>query len=529
MKNQRTDFYLSVKNGGNKGKIAVSSKLNGKRGFTLIELLVVIAIIGILATLAVVALQQARQNARDSKRMADMKQIHTALELFFNENGRYPTTEEWSSGAIVSSNTGETFMYSIPSAPSPADGDCLEASNTYTYIPQNNGASYTIDFCTGKQVSNLPEGGKILTPGGIILGNGSTQESEEEEPVVSVCFDSPASCSWQDVGGSGFSDGESYDHSLYVYNGTPYAVYGDVANLNGTTLKKYNGTSWENVGGVNLSNADSQYQSLYVYNGTPYVAYHTDTTDEVYVKKFNGSAWEQVGNAIAGGGCESCGSNTALKVYNGVPYLVFSDRDTSDAVTVVKYNNVSDSWDNVGTLSRGHHPSLFIENGIVYVAYQSGAYDEPTEINVARYDGGSWEYINIASMLSYGGNPIFVNNGTPYVAFTDFNNGGNGILMAYNGSSWQSVGSTNFSSGYADDISLHFYNNVPYVAFRDYSNTNKLSVMRYKNSAWEMLGLGGVSNGSMANSSIFVENGFVYVLYRDNVEGGASTLVKFID
>ncbi len=147
-----------------------------KRGFTLIELLVVIAIIGILATLAVVALQQARQNARDSKRMADMKQVQTALELFFNENGRYPTTDEWNSGTIVSSSSQETFMYSIPSAPSPADGSCLEASNTYTYTPQNSGASYTIDFCTGKQVSDLPEGAKQMTPGGIILVSGGSSE-----------------------------------------------------------------------------------------------------------------------------------------------------------------------------------------------------------------------------------------------------------------------------------------------------------------------------------------------------------------
>ena len=151
-----------------------------KRGFTLIELLVVIAIIGILATLAVVALQQARQNARDSKRMADMKQVQTAMELFFSENGRYPTTEEWNSGTITSNASGEVFMYSIPTAPSPADGDCLEASNTYIYVPQNDGASYTIDFCTGKQISDLPEGIKQMTPGGIILassGGGGDRKS----------------------------------------------------------------------------------------------------------------------------------------------------------------------------------------------------------------------------------------------------------------------------------------------------------------------------------------------------------------
>jgi len=131
---------------------------------------VVIAIIGVLATLAVVALQQARQNARDSKRMADMKQVQTAMELFFNENGRYPTEEEWNSGQIISSSTGEVFMHSIPSAPTPADGGCSEASNTYSYVPSVNGDSYVVDFCTGKQVSDIPAGVKQLTPGGIVAG-----------------------------------------------------------------------------------------------------------------------------------------------------------------------------------------------------------------------------------------------------------------------------------------------------------------------------------------------------------------------
>ncbi len=61
-----------------------------KRGFTLIELLVVIAILGLLSTLAVVALGSARTKSRDSKRLSDLKQLQTALELYYTENTAYP-------------------------------------------------------------------------------------------------------------------------------------------------------------------------------------------------------------------------------------------------------------------------------------------------------------------------------------------------------------------------------------------------------------------------------------------------------
>lgn len=62
------------------------------RGFTLIELLVVIAIIGILSSVVLASLNDARQKSRDAKRVADIKQLQLAMELFFDSNGSYPTT-----------------------------------------------------------------------------------------------------------------------------------------------------------------------------------------------------------------------------------------------------------------------------------------------------------------------------------------------------------------------------------------------------------------------------------------------------
>ncbi|MFA6525242.1 MAG: type II secretion system protein, partial [Patescibacteria group bacterium] len=64
--------------------------MRNKKGFTLIELLVVIAIIGLLATIAVVALNSARTSSRDAKRIADIRQVQTGLELYFNSATKYP-------------------------------------------------------------------------------------------------------------------------------------------------------------------------------------------------------------------------------------------------------------------------------------------------------------------------------------------------------------------------------------------------------------------------------------------------------
>jgi type II secretion system protein G len=69
------------------------------RGFTLIELLVVVAIIGILATIALVSFRYSQLRTRDAERKSDLKQIASALELFYSDYKLYPSAQ--ASGKIM--------------------------------------------------------------------------------------------------------------------------------------------------------------------------------------------------------------------------------------------------------------------------------------------------------------------------------------------------------------------------------------------------------------------------------------------
>ena len=124
-----------------------------KKGFTLIELLVVIAIIGLLATLSVIALNTARVKARDARRVSDVKQIQTALEMYFDASSTYP--------AATNTALFLKYMQQFPTNPSPqAEEDC-SGFGDYVYTRQLSGASYTLRYC-------LADGGvATATPAGI--------------------------------------------------------------------------------------------------------------------------------------------------------------------------------------------------------------------------------------------------------------------------------------------------------------------------------------------------------------------------
>ncbi len=144
-------------------------KQKTQKGFTLIELLVVIAIIGLLASVVLLALGSARQKARDAKRVADVRQIQSALELFYNDNNRYPTATASAPTPADGTPAFSTFMATYPDYPLPtADGTlCGSQAATYTYAQTGGGTGYTVAFCLGGQTGGLDAGPKTASQAGI--------------------------------------------------------------------------------------------------------------------------------------------------------------------------------------------------------------------------------------------------------------------------------------------------------------------------------------------------------------------------
>ncbi|MCD5381926.1 MAG: type II secretion system GspH family protein [Candidatus Pacebacteria bacterium] len=82
------------------------------QGFTLVEMLVVLAIVIVLLAIVLPSFGDARQNARDKKRIADLAQIQLALEVYFDIHGHYPRESDGYSGYVGENNNDITTLLS---------------------------------------------------------------------------------------------------------------------------------------------------------------------------------------------------------------------------------------------------------------------------------------------------------------------------------------------------------------------------------------------------------------------------------
>lgn len=149
------------------------------RGFTIGELVVVTAIIGLLVAIVSVNLMDSRVKARDTKRMADLDQVHLALKSFHSLYRRYP------SSADGNCNSEESFGV----------GGCLEvlitlgAFNELPVDPDSSRQYYYDNWCQSPGPGSDDQQFRMWA-NGERNHNGTTYGWEEDTDIgVTICED----------------------------------------------------------------------------------------------------------------------------------------------------------------------------------------------------------------------------------------------------------------------------------------------------------------------------------------------------
>ena len=148
---KHTKGFTLTKAKRTEGAFTLTKAKRTEGGFTLIELHIVIAILGILAAIGLISFTSSQAKSRDAKRKAHLSQIAQALELYYNDKGKYPNTDgsgnirgcgtdavnacTWGTSIFSNTTTGTIYMTKLPADPS---------SYRYYYVGTSSGTTYKL-------------------------------------------------------------------------------------------------------------------------------------------------------------------------------------------------------------------------------------------------------------------------------------------------------------------------------------------------------------------------------------------------
>ena len=146
-------------------------KTNSKqKGFTLYELVVVAGVILLLTSIVLSRLDISRAKGRDTQKVAELKTLQTALELYQLEAGGYP--QQPSSGPAKNGDSDTSmsstlqkivvagYLSAIPKPPKGVSALSELGGNIYYYQTENVSTGNTntsyVPSCGGKKLGEVP-------------------------------------------------------------------------------------------------------------------------------------------------------------------------------------------------------------------------------------------------------------------------------------------------------------------------------------------------------------------------------------
>ena len=362
---------------------------------------------------------------------------------------------------------------------------------------------------------------------------------------------------WEDVGVPGFSNGAVSSLSMaFDATGTLHVSYSDASLLGHVYVKKKVDAGWVDAGNA-ISENPVLYSSIYIHGNELLIAYSdTGNSDKATVKTLVDNVWETVGSA--GFSPKSISLVMVRSDDEGVPYVFYKDSSLDPGM--MKFNG--EQWEEIDL------PNRIGSNGDLGVDFSE---EEPIVIYpdqlrnsravVLKYHRDEWQFIgpsaasggvaaeigsdkagnlfvasslekllsstwaNVANSGMTGGLPynilpepksVFDDEGNVYVSFKE-SFLSKGKVAKWDGSTWNILGDTYFSSTNISQSTLGMYNNEVYVAFPDGSHSSRATVKKWTGSQWVDIGTAGFSTAGVSRLSIhFDEAGSIYLGFLES-------------
>jgi prepilin-type N-terminal cleavage/methylation domain-containing protein/prepilin-type processing-associated H-X9-DG protein len=170
-----------------------------RRGFTLIELLVVIAIIAILAAILFPVFAKAREKARQTSCLSNVKQIELGMLMYAQDyDETFPRGSGYVAPATIIATYGEWYIEITPYVKNTEIYNCPSARYTVIYSggTNSNALGYGVAYTRNLQIDRTAMGA-VTEPASVVhMMDGSNNYSRLKCPGLST------TCSWTNYGWS---------------------------------------------------------------------------------------------------------------------------------------------------------------------------------------------------------------------------------------------------------------------------------------------------------------------------------------
>lgn len=305
---------------------------------------------------------------------------------------------------------------------------------------------------------------------------------------------------WNLVGNGAVNSGDSDQFSMDVVGSEIYLTYSEGISNKALKAIKYDGSKWVNLGG-SIANSTAE-GKIKVYNGVPYVLYN-DYDYKLNISKFENGEWTKLQTITS----DIAQYSDIIATENGL-YIAYT-YPNQDILKVAKLNESNNKFENLGSdIDSGYIYGLSITeaNGEVYVSYSD--FYKSDKIKVKKYSNGNW--IEVGNLdISAKNTNIIAKDGNIYlaVAYPSIE------VYELKDNNWSKVGN-DLASSEGNYPKIQLLDESIYVSYIDRS-TQEVKLKVFNGTDWVEDGY-RVSDKDVSNINFEIVNGIGYISYIDN-------------